>query len=282
MPAAETEKVRYVIVGCPRSGTTAIHLALKGHPQVSALNDEMRITPFFDRGITAFTFGHEPAEERRTTQRALFDAITSAKLGEQTRALGLKVCTQNTKQAQIFVAAMRESFPDAKVILVEREDLVAQYGSLQNARRTGVWHSWYTPDNKAATPPRKLNPWLFRRYALECLDVVEMLRGLQASHSVFVCKYSALEADETSVHRSAIEFLGLDDVPITWFQAKKLMPPPQSYITNYAELTDDLTLLREQHAVGAVSFATRQVYRAVTLALKAVWLVTGPRDTGPG
>ena len=145
-----------------------------------------------------------------------------------------------------------------------------------------MWHSWYTPDTKSAAPPLKLNRWLFRRYALECLDVVEMLRQLQASHSVFVCRYSALETDEMGLYRSAIEFLGLDDVPITWFQAKKLMPSPQTYITNYEQLAADLKELREQHSLGEVSIGTRQIYRVVTLALKGVWLVTGPRDTGPG
>src|SRR5262245_41961296 len=106
--------IRYVIIGCPRSGTTAVHLALKGHPQVSALNDEMQVSPFFDKGLAAFTFGHEPEEERQITHGLLFDAITSVMATPETRARGLKVCPRSPWQANVVVNALRANFSDVK------------------------------------------------------------------------------------------------------------------------------------------------------------------------
>ena len=50
----DSDPTRYLIVGYSRSGTTVIHLALKGHPQVSAFNGELRPEPFFSLGISAF------------------------------------------------------------------------------------------------------------------------------------------------------------------------------------------------------------------------------------
>jgi hypothetical protein len=278
-----SDPTRYLIVGCPRSGTTAVHLALKGHPQVSALNDEMRILPFFDKGLATFTFGHEPEEERRVTQRALFDAITSVDATPATRALGLKVCAATPWEANILVKALRANFPDAKVVLIDRSDLVAQYGSLQNARRTGVWHSWYPSAGKTEAPPRKLNRWMFERYALECLDTMRILHALEESHAVFVCKYDALVADETATYRSIFSFIGLDDVQIDWFQAKKVMPSPQRYIANYDELTRALATLRERHARGAISPLMRRAFKATGRGM-AMWsrLSGAAGDAGPG
>ena len=47
--------LRYILVGPARSGTTVTHLALKGHPNVSAVRDEVRIDPLFTQGMGAFT-----------------------------------------------------------------------------------------------------------------------------------------------------------------------------------------------------------------------------------
>jgi hypothetical protein len=274
---------RYVVVGCPRSGTTAVHLALKGHPQASALNDEIRVSPFFDRGLAAFTFGHESPEDRQVTQRSLFDAITSVDASAETRALGLKVCPATPWEGKLLVNALRANFSDVKIVLIDREDLVAQFGSLTQARRTGVWHSWYPSAGKAEVAPRKLSRWMFSRYALQCLDTMRVLRSLEQSHQVFVCKYDALVADDVATYRSIFGFVGLADLPITWFQAKKVMPAPQRYIANYDELTRMLARLRDQHARGAVSPLLRRTLETMSRGAGLWARVTGgAADAGPG
>jgi hypothetical protein len=277
-----TNPTRYLVVGCPRSGTTAVHLALSGHPQVSALSDEMRVLPFFDKGLATFTVGHETEEERRVTQRALFDAITSIDAAVETHAIGLKICAQSPYEAGVLVNALRTNFPDAKVVLTDRSDLVAQYGSLQTARRTGVWHSWEPSAGKAEATSRRINRWMFVRYALECLDTMRVLRTLEQSHSVFVCKYEALLADAGQTYRSVFSFIGLADLEVTWSQARKVMPPPQRYIANYDELTGTLADLRERHARGAISPLMRGAFNVTNQGLRVWFRLAGDHsDTGP-
>jgi hypothetical protein len=193
------------------------------------------------------------------------------------------VCPQSPWLANLVVKGLRADFPEVKVVLIDRSDLVAQYGSLMNARRTGVWHSWYPSAGKTEVAPRTLNRWLFSRYALECLDTMRVLGTLEQSHDVFVCKYDALAADETATYRSIFSFVGVDDLPITWFQAKKVMPPPQTYIANYDELSSVLARLREQHARGAVSPLMRRGLNAMGRGLGMWWRMTGGAgDAGPG
>jgi hypothetical protein len=76
-----TDKTRYVIVGMARSGTTATHNAVFGHPNVCAMADEFRVDPFFTKGVACFTVGGNNKWERRINYNALFDAVTKYPVG---------------------------------------------------------------------------------------------------------------------------------------------------------------------------------------------------------
>jgi hypothetical protein len=78
----QPQKTRYLIVGMARSGTTVTHRALYGHPKVCALDDEIRVDPFFTRGIEAFTVGGANPWERENGSLQLFDALTSFEPGD--------------------------------------------------------------------------------------------------------------------------------------------------------------------------------------------------------
>lgn len=81
--------IRYIIVGTYRSGTTAVHSCLEGHPEASALSDEARIYPFFTRGISTFTFGDENEIEKSQGHIRLFDALAQISVNNNTKACGL-------------------------------------------------------------------------------------------------------------------------------------------------------------------------------------------------
>ena len=70
------DRVRYVIVGLARSGTTATHAAIYGHPHICAMADELRVSPFFTSGVATFTVSGENQYERRIASDRIFDAIT--------------------------------------------------------------------------------------------------------------------------------------------------------------------------------------------------------------
>ena len=253
-------------MGCPRSGTTLVHTAVMGHDQVSALSDEMLIIPFFSRGISTFTFGNEHEEEKRKGRASLFDAMASLMATDQTRALGIKCCTQTTEQADIFVESVQRDFPDAKIIITDRRDLVAQYGSLQSARRTGTWHSWYSGAKEAKT--RKIKLWrpLFIRYAVRCLNTMQALQRLRATHDVHECVYEDILMDRDAVLQGAVRFLGLESVPITWLRTQKVKAAPSEYITSYDALTRLHERLRQQHAEQRLSARVHALVRTIESA----------------
>lgn len=243
---------RYLVVGLPRSGTTLVHTAIMGHPAVSALSDEMQVCPFFERGLSSFTYGHEFDEEKRCGHRVLFDAMTSIMATDRTTAMGAKCCAQTVEQAHVLVGAMRSHFPDMKVVLTIRKDLVAQYGSLRSARATQAWHSWNAGIDKNRQKKVHINRFLFTRYALRCLESMQVLRQLHESHDVFECDYEKLLVSRDTVFEEIFRFLGLKPVNITWLKAEKVKPPPDQYIKNYAQMSDLTRRLCLQHEQGRV------------------------------
>lgn len=123
-------RTRFLIVGSPRSGTSVTHACIQGHPQATGAEDEVRVEPLFTRGIAAFTFGNESWPERQRGYRALFDAIAGGGDDPAIRAHGMKVTLGTPEEAMDLANTLRDHLPSVRVVLVHREDLVAQYASL--------------------------------------------------------------------------------------------------------------------------------------------------------
>ncbi len=255
-------RTRYVIAGLPRSGTTFIHKAIAGHPNASALNDELRVSPFWDRGLSTFTFGHETPEEQRAGHVALFDAVTSMAASAETQALGVKCCVSSPEEAELVVTSAMRRIPGVKMIVVVRRDLVAQYASLLRARRGGAWHSWRDADRPPVAHVH-IRPVLFDRYVTNALDTLARLRCEPAAHIVV---FEELVADKAEGFREIFDFLDLPDVPIDWELGDKVSPLPEAYVDNYVEMSDRLVLLVERHASGTVAPSTRFVATMLDVA----------------
>jgi len=246
-------RTRYIIAGLPRSGTTFIHKAIAGHPNASALNDELRVSPFWDRGLSTFTYGHETPEERRAGHVVLFDAVTSIAATAETRALGVKCCVSSPREAELVVTSAMRTIPGVKMILVLRRDLVAQYASLLRARRSGAWHSWRRADRPPAAQVH-IRPLLFDRYATNALDTLARLQRAPAAHRVV---FEELIASKAEGFREIFDFLDLPDVPVDWELGEKVSPPPETYIDNYLEMSNRLACLIERHASGTLAPSSR-------------------------
>ncbi len=244
---------RYIIAGLPRSGTTLIHKAIAGHPNASALNDELRVSPFWDQGLSTFTFGHETPDERRAGHGVLFDAVTSIAASAETRAFGVKCCVSSPNEAELVVTSAMRTIPDVKMILVVRRDLVAQYASLLRARRSGAWHSWRRADRPPVARVH-IRPLLFNRYATNALDTLARLQRAPAAHRVV---FEELVAGKAEGFRKIFDFLDLPDVPVDWELGDKVSPPPEAYIDNYREMSDRLASLMEKHASGTLAPSSR-------------------------
>ncbi len=268
---------RYLIIGCPRSGTTVMHMAMEGHPMVSTLTDEMETTPFFAMGLGTFTCGAESDEERQGGYRALFDAITSITASADQTHRGAKVCARSPDEAAVLVESLRTYLPDMRIILTVRDDLVAQYGSLRKARRSNVWHSWNPGASSERDKKLKMNPWLFRRYALNALEVIRRVRALKESHQVLECSYERLLTEPDAIYEETFGFLGLEPLPVDWLKARKVNPSPADYILNYDQLTGVLETLRRQHGNDAVPRHVRGITTALERASKVYYLARSGR-----
>ena len=78
---------RYVVLGLARSGTTVVHFALKGHPNIAALNDEVRVS-FFTEGISTFTQRDDNVLEKKVGSLSLFDAVAGVFSDENDTPVG--------------------------------------------------------------------------------------------------------------------------------------------------------------------------------------------------
>lgn len=255
-------RTRYVIAGLPRSGTTLIHKAIAGHPNASALNDELRVSPFWDQGLTAFTFGHDTPEERRAGHVTLFDAITSIAASSETRAFGVKCCVSSPEEAELVVNSAMRTLPRVKIIVVVRRDLVAQYASLLRARRGGAWHSWRQTDRPPVAQVH-IRPLLFDRYVTNALDTLARLQVVPGSHRVV---FEELLASKVNRFSEIFGFLDLPDVPVDWELGDKVSPPPAAYIDNYVEMSSRLASLVQRHESGTLARSTRYAATMIDVA----------------
>ena len=242
---------RYLIIGYQRSGTTAMHLLLAGHPRVSVFTGELR-EPYFSKGLTAFNAGYLDDEERAKGHSLLFDAITGAHVTDTTTTVGAKTVCNSRPAARTIVEAVQSHLPDVRVLVIERRDLVAQYGSRKMTKLSGVYHSWNDGESRP-TPRIRLDRRLFKRYAVVVAQTYEALRALEHSHDYVHLFHEDLVADRDAVYRRALEFLGLAYVAPDWFGSRKVLPHASTYIADYDALTEVLEETRSQLAEGALT-----------------------------
>jgi hypothetical protein len=226
--------VRYIIAGNQRSGTSAVHNALKDHPECSALNDEIGIDPFFTQGFSVFTHGNESYWEKEKGLIRLFDCLTSVKATEQTKALGLKTVIKDADRANQFVESVKKNLPGIKIILTYRNDFVAQYASLKRAQSTGKWHSWQK--HKTKDIMITINQETYEKYLLNCLSALDVVQQLKQTHDFLIFDY---EMDLMNQNfRKLFDFVGVSNLPVEWMYAEKVSPMPEKYIIDYTKFKE--------------------------------------------
>jgi len=252
---------RYIILGCCRSGTTVTHLAIKGHPNVCALNDELLVTPFFNKGISSFTQGNDLEIEKRNGHKRIFDAITSIQKNKKTQYIGVKTSLIYNRGSMDYIKHVLSTyFPDIKIILTIRNDLVAQYGSLIRALKTGKHHSW-DKSKKDIKTLISINKYLFMKYLLDCFWFIDNMRDLKKTHDVLEFSYE--EDIINGEYKKLFDFLELDYVEINWLTAKKVAPKPEDYIKNYKSLTNLSRKLESMHYNDGLSMKYHLINKIV-------------------
>ena len=136
-------RARFGIVGMARSGTTATHRAVYGHPAVrDARRGDCR--PALHTGdLDVHRQRHEPPRHAREVRGAVRASHAARSRGDA------------------LVTCLVENFPDVRVAQVRRADLLAQFASLERANRTGVWHKHAEgscPDRSQRAGPSPTEP----------------------------------------------------------------------------------------------------------------------------
>jgi hypothetical protein len=253
------EKTRYLVIGYSRSGTTVVHLALKGHPNVCALNDELKPAPFFTKGISTFTHGADFKDEKEKGFSAIFDAITRIRANENTLANGAKTACNSPELAKAVVTVLQNYLRDLKVIIILRKDLVAQNGSGLIGKKTGIMHSWYKGFEGRKVGKIKINKLRFIAYVHNVHRMYKALSELKKTHDVLEVCYEDLLSGKNDFFGKIFRFLGVPEIDPTWLSSKKVLPPPQEYITNYSVLKNSLQRYENGTMPKHVLFAARAV-----------------------
>ncbi len=254
---------KYIIIGPARSGTTVTHLILKGHPQVSSLNDEVKVIELFGKGISAYTFGNDLDTEINEGYSAAFDMLATLNMNSETKAAGIKCAVGTIEAADIFVARIKKSFPDVKIILTIREDVLAQFGSLKRAKKTKQFHSWVK--SKARSPTKiSIDKGIYSHYLLTNIKIIEVLRSLRQTNDFLEVSYEKDILPGLGYSHKLYEFIELDYVEPTWVNSKKVAPAPGDFIKNYDDLKRiEQSILKKKKPLSSLKYMIDRFLRFV-------------------
>jgi hypothetical protein len=196
---------------------------------------EVAVDPFLTRGVAVFTFEHP---ETSASLPSLFDAMTTARSDTKHDAQGMKLTTATADLARLFVEGVRTHFPNVRIILLNRRDVVSQFGSLIKSQETGVWRRRARDENTEQAPTLKLDRHDFAQYAIQACQIKRKLRSLRDTHDTLEVSYEEiLLGGELPTYDSLFKFVDVEPKHADWLEDRKLSPPPESYIENYSELT---------------------------------------------
>ena len=118
-------------------------------------------------------------------------------------------------------------------------------------------HSWYKGFEGRKVEKVKINKWRFIAYAHNVHRMYNELSKLKQTHYVLEVCYEDLLSGESEFFGKIFRFLGVPQIDPAWLSSKKVLPPPQDYITNYAVLKTSLQQYENGTMPKHVLFAAR-------------------------
>ena len=220
-----------------RSGNTHIHLAIAGHPMISAFKDEVMVQPFYTEGISAFTRGSETHEEKVRSHMSLFAALTSLAGKENIMARGLHSVLGSPSEAETVVRSIQNNYPGVKIILISRLNIIARLASHSLAKKNGVWVRW---ESGTASEEISIGERMDPDFLSSSIRSIDILHQLRDTHDVLDCIYEYdIENDSAEFLHRAFDFLGVPQADLSWPLTQKIAPPPHLFIRDYRKLLAD-------------------------------------------
>ncbi|MEK8031309.1 hypothetical protein AACH06_10815 [Ideonella sp. DXS29W] len=198
---------RYVILSTPRSGSSHLVDALEAHPHVACLGELFNLNGGAMRSLGIHSSrmldlaANEPLVYLNEVM-ALWTQRADAK-----PVFGFKMMLHHDPRVIDYLA----SHQDWKVILLRRENSLAQWSSLQLAKLTGEWGSKPKKKRAAAGLPEPDTRIAFNRRSFEayCERIDSRYRGVQrkvAGHALFEVTTETIDARRDAI----LGFLGVD------------------------------------------------------------------------
>ncbi|MFM1870971.1 MAG: Stf0 sulfotransferase [Planctomycetota bacterium] len=211
-------QTRFLVVGLQRSGTTLVLDYLCGHGQTAVAEDEIHTALF------------APGEAAEGEFLGVFDQIagrTPAAL-----AVGMKTAIPTAAHGARLAETLGNQGRSLDLIVVERNDLVAQYGSLRAADETGVWHS-QAPRRDRPRSAVRFDETELAAYITDCRAAMAPIHKLASGRRTLHLNYENDLAPGGWTARLC-SFLGIDPAFGRAPALRKVAPPPDDYIVDYS------------------------------------------------
>ena len=228
--------MKYIlVVGTQRSGTTFIHKLLKSHENVEGIGDETKAVHLFQKGVETFTFNSLNNDEVYKGNRELLKSLAHINKTEKTQCSVLKVALGKEQHAEFVLNSVRLFYDFLYVIHIQRNDLVAQYGSEIRKSITKQAHSW--SNSKKSVSKLKLNKRRYISYANRMININLKLHDLKETNQYLSIEYDEL-FNSNHLKKKISNFLGVNYEGFGLPDTNKVSPKPQDYIINYDKLNN--------------------------------------------
>jgi LPS sulfotransferase NodH len=198
---------RYVILSTPRSGSSHLVDALEAHPQVACLGELFNLNGGAMRslGIHSKRMIDKASNEPLDYLQELIDLWSQR--AEVKPVFGFKMMLHHDPRVVDYLV----SSPDWKVILLRRDNTLAQWSSLQLAKVTGEWGSKGKKKRAAAGIPEpetliEFKPRAFEAYCNRIEARYDSIKRRVAGHALYEVTTETIDARRDEI----LAFLGVD------------------------------------------------------------------------
>lgn len=224
-----TKPPHYLILGCPRTGSTLLSWAMASHPQLNGTGE------LFDHAY----YAHDPVA--RATLKLPWQA-DFPKLPDLSHYLtyytsklnGFKLLYGQLDKFPYIWQVLLSAWPDLQVIHLER-DLADCVVSYYMAYTRGLWNSDHSSPNqppKVAIPLEVANSYILN-YHHRKSEYQQKLSGLRH----ITINYDTMTNSWNETCSRIEQFLKIEEISLPQ-QVRKILPKAEKFVINYQQLQE--------------------------------------------
>lgn len=224
---------RAILFGANRSGTTHVFRALGQHPRVASAPTEITAYPLFSVGADVSQVNSRDWWRRRFMTRRWFDMLCGIDASPDAAVTTAKLAVTDEYDVLDVAVGLQDYFEDALLVLIDREDLVERFASLQLADRTKRF-ILESGEERPPVEPMALPVSEFEHYVGYSMRLRGIFGVLEGSHECHRVAFESLDSGEWS--EGLFAQLGLEDRRPG--PSRRSTPPVEEWVTNLQELRE--------------------------------------------